>query len=40
VLGVPDEMMGDRVGAVIVPVPGTALEMTVVFDYLADFKIP
>jgi acyl-CoA synthetase (AMP-forming)/AMP-acid ligase II len=43
VLGVPDEMMR-RVAAVIVPVPGTALDMAVVVDYLAapiaDFKIP
>jgi long-chain acyl-CoA synthetase len=44
VLGVPDEMIGERVGAVIVPVPGIAIDMAVVFDYLAahiaDFQIP
>ena len=39
-LSVPDEMLGERVGAVIVSVPGTALDMTVVFVYLADFEIP
>ena len=44
VVGVPDEMMGERVGAVIVPVPGSSLDVPAVFDYLsariADFKIP
>ncbi|MBV9206919.1 MAG: AMP-binding protein, partial [Actinobacteria bacterium] len=44
VLGVPDEMMGEKVGAVIVPVPGASLDVTAVLDYLgahiADFKIP
>jgi long-chain acyl-CoA synthetase len=44
VLGVPDEMMGEKVGAVIVPVPGTSLDVAAVVDYLsahlADFKIP
>ncbi|HJY55278.1 MAG TPA: AMP-binding protein [Streptosporangiaceae bacterium] len=44
VLGVPDEMMGERVGAVIVPAPGVEFDVTAVFDYLgahiADFKIP
>jgi acyl-CoA synthetase (AMP-forming)/AMP-acid ligase II len=44
VLGVPDEMMGERVGAVIVPAPGVEFDVAVVFDYLgahiADFKIP
>jgi len=44
VLGVPDEMMGEKVGAVIVPVPGVEFDPTAVFDYLgahiADFKIP
>ena len=43
-LGVPDEMMGEKVGAVIVLVPGTALDMVAVSDYLAThiggFKIP
>jgi long-chain acyl-CoA synthetase len=44
VLGVPDEMMGEKVGAVIVPMPGAALDVRAVLDYLgghlADFKIP
>ena len=44
VLGVPDEMMGEKVGAVIVPVPGAKFDVAAVFDYLgahiADFKIP
>jgi long-chain acyl-CoA synthetase len=44
VLGVPDEMMGEKVGAVIVPTPGVKFEVAAVFDYLgahiADFKIP
>jgi long-chain acyl-CoA synthetase len=44
VLGVPDEMMGEKVGAVIVPVPGAPFDAAAVFDYLgahiADFKIP
>jgi long-chain acyl-CoA synthetase len=44
VLGVPDEMMGEKVGAVIVPMPGTTLDVPAVLDYLgghlADFKIP
>jgi long-chain acyl-CoA synthetase len=44
VLGVPDEMMGEKVGAVIVPTPGVTFDMAAVFDYLgahiADFKIP
>jgi long-chain acyl-CoA synthetase len=44
VLGVPDEMMGEKVGAVIVPVPGAEFDVAAVFDYLgahiADFKIP
>ena len=44
VLGVPDEMMGEKVGAVIVPTPGVTFEVAAVFDYLgahiADFKIP
>jgi acyl-CoA synthetase (AMP-forming)/AMP-acid ligase II len=44
VLGVPDEMMGERVRAVIVPVPGPALGMAVVLDclaaHVAGFKIP
>jgi acyl-CoA synthetase (AMP-forming)/AMP-acid ligase II len=44
VLGVPDVMMGEKVGAVIVPTPGAKLDVAAVFDYLgariADFKIP
>jgi acyl-CoA synthetase (AMP-forming)/AMP-acid ligase II len=44
VVGVPDEMMGEKVGAVIVPAPGAAFDVTAVLDYLgahiADFKIP
>ncbi len=44
VLGVPDEMMGEKVGAVIVPMPGVALDVPAVLGYLgahiADFKIP
>jgi acyl-CoA synthetase (AMP-forming)/AMP-acid ligase II len=44
VLGVPDEMMGEKVGAVIVPAPGGSFDVAAVFDYLgehlADFKIP
>jgi long-chain acyl-CoA synthetase len=44
VLGVPDEMMGEKVGAVIVPMPGVELDVAAVLDYLgariADFKIP
>jgi long-chain acyl-CoA synthetase len=44
VLGVPDEMMGEKVGAVIVPMPGTTLDVPAVLDYLgghiADFKVP
>jgi acyl-CoA synthetase (AMP-forming)/AMP-acid ligase II len=44
VLGVPDEMMSEKVGAVIVPAPGVSLDVAAVLDYLgahiADFKIP
>ena len=44
VVGVPDEMMGEKVGAVLVPVPGTTIDVTAVLAYLderiADFKIP
>ena len=44
VLGVPDEMMGEKVGAVIVPMPGTSLDIPAVVGYLgehiADFKVP
>jgi acyl-CoA synthetase (AMP-forming)/AMP-acid ligase II len=44
VVGVPDEMMGEKVGAVIVPATGTDLDIGAVVDYstarLADFKVP
>jgi acyl-CoA synthetase (AMP-forming)/AMP-acid ligase II len=44
VVAVPDEMMGEKVGAVIVPVAGQALDVAAVIDYtrehLADFKVP
>jgi long-chain acyl-CoA synthetase len=44
VLGVPDEVMGEKVGAVIVPMPGASFDVPAVLDYLAgqlaDFKVP
>ena len=44
VIGVPDEVMGEKVGAVIVPVPGTPFDPEAALSYLegviADFKIP
>ena len=44
VLGVPDEMMGEKVGAVLVPTPGSDLDVASVMsfarDRLADFKVP
>ena len=44
VLGVPDEMMGETVGAVIGPAPGATFDVTAVRAYLgahiADFKVP
>jgi long-chain acyl-CoA synthetase len=44
VLGVSDEMMGEKVGAVIVPMPGATLDVPAVLGYLgehiADFKVP
>jgi acyl-CoA synthetase (AMP-forming)/AMP-acid ligase II len=44
VVGVPDAMMGEKVGAVIVPLPGAAVEPGAVVEYarghLADFKVP
>jgi long-chain acyl-CoA synthetase len=44
VVGVPDEVMGEKVGAVLVPVPGTSIDIAAVRSYLAeriaDFKIP
>ncbi|HTF52841.1 MAG TPA: AMP-binding protein [Pseudonocardia sp.] len=44
VVGVPDEVMGEKVGAVLVSVPGAKLDPRAVLDYLGDrlagFKIP
>jgi acyl-CoA synthetase (AMP-forming)/AMP-acid ligase II len=44
VVGVPDEMMGEKVGAVIVPAGASQLDIEAVVDYcrahLADFKVP
>jgi acyl-CoA synthetase (AMP-forming)/AMP-acid ligase II len=44
VLGVPDPMMGEKVGAVIVPRPGHEIDAaelrSFVSDLLADFKVP
>jgi long-chain acyl-CoA synthetase len=44
VVGVPDEVMGEKVGAIVVPVPGADLDAEGVIDHLrgrlADFKIP
>jgi long-chain acyl-CoA synthetase len=44
VVGVPDKMMGEKVGAVIVPQPGKALTAQALLEFararLADFKIP
>ena len=44
VIAVPDEMMGEKVGAVIVPTPGTQIDIDAVIAYgrahLADFKVP
>jgi long-chain acyl-CoA synthetase len=44
VVGVPDSMMGEKVGAVVVPLPGQELDPQelVVFakERLADFKVP
>jgi long-chain acyl-CoA synthetase len=44
VVSVPDEVMGERVGAVLVPVPGTTIDAQAVLAYLreriADFKVP
>ncbi len=43
-LGVPDEVMGEKVGTVIVAMPGTTLDVPAVLDFLAgqlaDFKVP
>jgi long-chain acyl-CoA synthetase len=44
VVGVPDSMMGEKVGAVIVPLPGATVDPRTVVAYarehLADFKVP
>jgi long-chain acyl-CoA synthetase len=44
VVAVPDEMMGEKVGAVIVPAAGGTLDVPAVLEYcrahLADFKVP
>jgi acyl-CoA synthetase (AMP-forming)/AMP-acid ligase II len=44
VLPVPDEMMGEKVGAVIVPLPGKRVEIDPLLTHcgrhLADFKLP
>jgi long-chain acyl-CoA synthetase len=44
VVGVPDSMMGEKVGAVIVPLPGASVDPSAVLAYarehLADFKVP
>jgi long-chain acyl-CoA synthetase len=44
VVAVPDEMMGEKVGAVLVPTPGQSLDPQAVLAFLderlADFKIP
>ncbi|WP_028934393.1 class I adenylate-forming enzyme family protein [Pseudonocardia spinosispora] len=44
VVGVPDDVMGEKVGAVLVAVPGTEIDPMAVLDYLkerlADFKVP
>jgi long-chain acyl-CoA synthetase len=43
-VGVPDEMMGEKVGAAIVPAPGATLDIAAVIAHcrerLADFKCP
>ncbi len=44
VVGVPDSMMGEKVGAVVVPLPGSDLDPEKVVSFareqLADFKVP
>jgi acyl-CoA synthetase (AMP-forming)/AMP-acid ligase II len=44
VIAVPDQMMGEKVGAVIVPTPGADVDVDGVIAYgrahLADFKVP
>jgi long-chain acyl-CoA synthetase len=43
-VGVPDEMMGEKVGAAIVPAPGAELDVEAVIAHcrasVADFKVP
>ncbi len=44
VMGVPDDVMGEKVGAVVVPKPGMTLDTNSLIEFahtvLADFKIP
>jgi len=44
VVGVPDSMMGEKVGAVVVPLPGRQLDpqelIAFAKEHLADFKVP
>lgn len=44
VVGVPDPVMGEKVGAVVVPVPGTTFDVEAFMAHarahLADFKVP
>jgi len=44
VVGVPDTMMGEKVGAIVVPVPGTNFDTDAFLaharEHLADFKVP
>jgi len=44
VLGVPDQMMGEKVGAVVVPRPGTELNVGELLEFarslIGDFKVP
>jgi acyl-CoA synthetase (AMP-forming)/AMP-acid ligase II len=44
VVGVPDDMMGEKVGAVVVPLPGAEVDKRAVAAHvagrLADFKVP
>ncbi len=44
VIGVPDSMMGEKVGAVVIPLPGSTLEVPELIafarEHLADFKVP
>jgi long-chain acyl-CoA synthetase len=44
VMGVPDAMMGEKVGAIVVPKPGGTIDIAEVIEFastrLADFKVP